>query len=54
MSDGLKTQYEEKLVQTSDEHEAELSELNALHKQERDQLNEVILTLKNDIETTRR
>ncbi len=30
MSDGLKTQYEEKLVQTSDEHEAELAEMNNL------------------------
>ena len=30
MSDGLKTQYEEKLVQTSDEHELELGELKSL------------------------
>jgi len=30
VSDGLKTQYEEKLVQTSDEHELELGELKSL------------------------
>ena len=54
VSDGLKTQYEEKLVQTGDEHEAELGEMKNLNKSERDQLNEVILTLKNDIETIKR
>lgn len=53
-ADGLKTQYEEKLVQTSDEHEAELEEMREMQSNERLQLQEVIATLKNDIETIRR
>ena len=50
----MKTQYEEKLVQTSDEHEAELEEMRDMQSNERLQLQEVIATLKNDIETIRR
>lgn len=34
-ADGLKTQYEEKLVQTSDEHEAELEEMREMQSNER-------------------
>ncbi len=37
-ADGLKTQYEEKLVQTSDEHEAELEEMREMQSNERLQL----------------
>jgi chromosome segregation ATPase len=54
MSDGLKTQYEERLVQAGDEQETELAQMKGLHTQERDQLAEVIATLKNDIETIKR
>ena len=53
-ADGLKTQYEEKLTQQEDEHEAEISELKTVYKSEREQLEDVIGTLKNDIETIKR
>ena len=53
-SDGLKTQFEEKLVQTHTEEEEELRGFRELHQSEREQLQEVIATLKNDIETIKR
>lgn len=53
-ADGLKTMYEEKLTQQEDEHEAEISELKALYKSEQEKLEDVIGTLKNDIETIKR
>jgi chromosome segregation ATPase len=46
--------YEEKLTQQEDEHETEISELKALYKSEQEKLEDVIGTLKNDIETIKR
>lgn len=53
-ADGLKTMYEEKLTQQEDEHEAEITELKAIYRQEREKLEDVIGTLKNDIQTIQR
>ena len=46
--------YEEKLTQQEDEHEAEVGEFKGSNKTEREQLEDVIGTLKNDIETIKR
>lgn len=46
--------YEEKLTQQEDEHEAEISEVKTVYTGEREQLEDVIGTLKNDIETIKR
>lgn len=53
-ADGLKMMYEEKLTQQEDEHEAEISEVKTVYTGEREQLEDVIGTLKNDIETIKR
>ena len=46
--------YEEKLTQQEDEHEAEISERKQDYKVERERLDDIIGTLKNEIETTKR
>ena len=53
-ADGLKTQFEEKVVQTTQQNEEELEKMRKLNSNERHNLQEVIGTLKNDIETIRR
>ena len=46
--------YEEKLTQQEDEHETEIAEFKYGYKNEREELEDVIGTLKNDIETIKR
>ena len=46
--------YEEKLTQQEDEHEAEIGELKTNYKSEKEKLDDIIGTLKNEIETTKR
>ena len=53
-ADGLKTQFEEKVVQSTQDNEKELKDMRELNSSERNNLQEVIGTLKNDIETIRR
>mmetsp|Transcript_47632 Transcript_47632/g.34898 ORF Transcript_47632/g.34898 Transcript_47632/m.34898 type:complete len:209 (-) Transcript_47632:234-860(-) len=53
-ADGLKMMYEEKLTQQEDEHEDEISSMKNDFKMDRESLEDVIGTLKNDIETINR
>mmetsp|Transcript_11207 Transcript_11207/g.11270 ORF Transcript_11207/g.11270 Transcript_11207/m.11270 type:complete len:160 (+) Transcript_11207:2684-3163(+) len=53
-ADGLKMMYEEKLTQQEDEHEGYIGEMKTEFKLDRESLEDVIGTLKNDIETIKR
>ena len=53
-ADGLKMMYEEKLTQQEDEHEGEIGKLKTEFRGEREELEDLIGTLKNDIETLKR
>ena len=46
--------YEEKLTQQEDEHEGEISEVKTKNKTQSEQLEDMIGTIKNGIETIKR
>lgn len=53
-SDGMKMIFEERLTQTEDDDNAELKEIKRVFEREIDQLDEVITTIKDDIESIKR
>ena len=53
-SDGLKMIYEERLTQTEDDDAVEIRELKRVYEREIQQLNDVIATIRDDIETIKR
>ena len=52
--DGLKMIYEERLTQTEDDDSVEIKELKRVYEREITQLNDVITTIRDDIEATKR
>ena len=46
--------YEERLTQTEDDDNGEINEIKRVYKKEIDQLNETIITIKEDIESIKR
>ena len=53
-SDGTKMKYEEKLTQQDDDDTGEIRYLRKINDEEIQQLNDVIETIKEDIETIKR